>query len=61
MKSPLAAPRYTLGEEIANSLTHGLGLVLSIAGLAVLAAFASALGTICHFCAILFFVIPLAA
>jgi hemolysin III len=48
LKSPLATPRYTLGEEIANSLTHGLGLVLSIAGLAVLAAFASALGTIWH-------------
>ena len=30
---------YTRGEEIANSLTHGLGLVLSIAGLSVLVTF----------------------
>ena len=32
---------YTRGEEIANSLTHGLGLVLSVAGLAVLVTFAA--------------------
>ncbi|MGD0015805.1 MAG: hemolysin III family protein [Bryobacteraceae bacterium] len=32
---------YTRGEEIANSLTHGLGLVLSIAGLSVLVTFAA--------------------
>ena len=32
---------YTRGEEIANSLTHGLGLLLSIAGLAVLVTFAA--------------------
>jgi len=41
-------PRYSTGEEIANSLTHGLGIVLSIAGLAVLVAFASAFGTVWH-------------
>jgi hemolysin III len=35
---------YTRGEEIANSLTHGLGLVLSIAGLSVLVAFAALRG-----------------
>lgn len=28
-----AAARYTFGEELANSLTHGFGLLLSIAGL----------------------------
>jgi hemolysin III len=32
---------YTRGEEIANSLTHGLGLLLSVAGLAVLVTFAA--------------------
>ncbi len=31
---------YTLGEEIANSLTHGVGAGLSIAGLVILVAFA---------------------
>jgi len=35
------APRYALAEEIASSLTHGLGIVLSIAGLATLVAFAA--------------------
>ena len=34
-------PRYTLGEEIANSIIHGVGAVLGIAGLGVLTAFAS--------------------
>ena len=32
---------YTRGEEIANSLTHGLGFLLSIAGLAILVTFAA--------------------
>jgi hemolysin III len=31
---------YSLGEEIANSLTHGLGIGLAIAALAILVAFA---------------------
>lgn len=30
-------PRYTLGEEIANTVSHGVGLALAIAGLAILA------------------------
>jgi hemolysin III len=33
--------RYSHGEEIASSLSHAIGIVLSIAGLAVLAAFAA--------------------
>ncbi len=33
--------RYTLGEEIANSITHGIGAALSIAALVLLVAFAS--------------------
>ncbi|HTT57797.1 MAG TPA: hemolysin III family protein [Opitutaceae bacterium] len=36
-----ALPSYTRGEEIANSLTHGLGLALSIAGLSVLVTLAA--------------------
>ena len=35
------APRYSTAEEIASSLSHGLGIVLSIAGLAVLVAVAA--------------------
>ena len=41
-------PRYTLGEEIANSVTHGVGIVLGIAGLGVLTAFASLRGDAWH-------------
>lgn len=41
-------PRYSVAEEIANSITNGLGVVFSIAGLAVLTAFASVFGTAWH-------------
>ncbi len=41
-------PRYTLGEEIASSVIHGLGAVLGIAGLGVLTAFASLYGNAWH-------------
>jgi hemolysin III len=33
MSSSSATARYSFGEELANSLTHGFGLLLSIAGL----------------------------
>jgi len=36
--------RYTLGEELANSLTHAVGVILSIAGLIVLTSAAIARG-----------------
>lgn len=39
---------YTLKEEIANSITHGVGLILAIVGLGVLIAFASRLGNAWH-------------
>lgn len=42
------ASRYTRAEEIANSLTHGIGAVLAIAGLAVLTAFAAVYGNGWH-------------
>ncbi len=41
-------PSYSVGEEIAHSVTHGVGLVFSIAGLAVLTAFAALKGTAWH-------------
>lgn len=41
-------PHYSPAEELANSLTHGVGLLLAIAGLAVLTAFASLFGTVWH-------------
>lgn len=47
-KSNPAIPIYTLGEEIAHSVTHGIGVLLSIAGLAVLVAFAALRGDAWH-------------
>lgn len=40
--------QYTLREEIANSVTHGFGIILAIAGLGVLTAFAALYGTVWH-------------
>jgi len=39
-----AHPRYGFGEELASSVIHGLGIVLSIAGLAILVAFSAMYG-----------------
>jgi len=39
---------YSVGEEIANSITHGVGALLSIGGLAVLVGFASLRGDAWH-------------
>ena len=40
--------QYSLGEEIANAVTHGIGALLSIAGLAVLVSFAALYGDVWH-------------
>ncbi len=48
MTATAALPRETVAEEIANGVTHGVGLLLSIAGLAVLAGCASAFGDAWH-------------
>ncbi len=37
---------YSLGEEIANSITHGIGAALSVAGLVLLVVFASLYGDV---------------
>lgn len=39
---------YSVGEEIANSITHGIGALLSIGGLAVMVVFASLRGDAWH-------------
>jgi hemolysin III len=41
-------PRSSIGEEIANSITHGVGIVFSIIGLAILTGFARLHGNIWH-------------
>lgn len=40
LSRPAGVAQYTVGEEIANAVTHGVAALLSIAGLAVLVAFA---------------------
>ena len=42
--SAALVPRYSVGDELASSLIHGIGIVLSIAGLATLVAFAALRG-----------------
>jgi hemolysin III len=42
------APRYSVGEEIANSLTHGIGAALAIVGLVVLEVYAARFGSARH-------------
>ena len=39
-----AVPHYTMGEEIMNSVTHGVGCLLGIAGLVLLIVFAALRG-----------------
>ena len=46
--SSAATARYPLGEEIANSITHGIGLVGAVVGLVVLATVAAQRGDAWH-------------
>jgi hemolysin III len=48
MRSEMTASRYTLGEEIAHAVSHGIGALLSIAGLTVLVAYAALNGNAWH-------------
>jgi hemolysin III len=43
-----ASPRYTVREEVANGVIHGVGTLLAIAGLVALDIFASQRGTAWH-------------
>ena len=48
MTERVRVPRYSFSEEIANSVIHGIGIVLAIGGLGVLTAFASVYGNAWH-------------
>ncbi len=50
-----AFDRQTLGEEIANAITHGIGALLSIAGLVLMVVFAALRGTAMHVVAVSIF------
>jgi hemolysin III len=47
-KSEAVFRKLTLGEEIFNSITHGIGTLLSIAALVILVVFAVGKGTVWH-------------
>ena len=51
----MPAKVYSLGEELAHALTHGLGVVLAIAGLAILVARAALYGDVWHLVAVSIF------
>ncbi len=48
MPTETLTARYSLGEEIAHVVTHGVGIPLSIAGLVILVAFSSLYGDAWH-------------
>jgi hemolysin III len=48
MNTTTVRRQYSLGEEIANAVTHGLGVVAAIVGLCVLVGFAMQRGTTWH-------------
>lgn len=48
MREATLEPQYTTGEELANSIIHGIGILLSVAGLVLLTVFAYRLGTVWH-------------
>lgn len=49
MKNKLTNLQYGLGEEIANSVIHGLGIILSIVGLTALLVLSSYFASMAHF------------
>ncbi|MBL3590209.1 MAG: hemolysin III family protein [gamma proteobacterium endosymbiont of Lamellibrachia anaximandri] len=48
MSTEALTARYSLGEEIAHAVTHGVGIPLSIAGLVILVTFSSLYGDAWH-------------
>jgi len=44
MSQPCHTSEYTFGEEIANGVTHGIGILLALAGLIVMLYFAARYG-----------------
>ncbi|MEW8625552.1 MAG: hemolysin III family protein [Candidatus Thiodiazotropha sp.] len=48
MQTEITGSQYTLGEEIAHAVTHGIGILLSVAGLALLVTYAVLYGDVWH-------------
>ena len=55
MNTTEGKPRYSFGEEIANSVTHGIGILLSVAGLVLMVVFAARYGDTWHLANTAFF------
>ena len=55
MTQTITDKRYPFVEEMANSITHGVGIILAIAGLGVLTASASVSGNVRHMVAVSIF------
>ncbi|MET0068234.1 MAG: hemolysin III family protein [Candidatus Thiodiazotropha sp.] len=47
-QTEITSNQYSLGEEIAHAITHGVGILLSVAGLALLVTFAALYGNVWH-------------
>lgn len=48
MSSRIEKPHYGFGEEVANSITHGIGILLAVIGLVVMVHFAASYGNNWH-------------
>lgn len=48
MTTGISTSRYSFAEELANSISHGVGMLLAVAGLVVLIVLASVLGSAWH-------------
>jgi hemolysin III len=55
----LTLPRYSPAEELANSITHGIGAVLAIGALGVLTVFATLFGNVWHIVSCIIFGVTL--
>lgn len=59
MGKPAVASSYSPAEEVANTVTHGVGVVLSIAGLALLVSLAALRGDVWHITSVAIFGVTL--
>ncbi|MBQ7073688.1 hypothetical protein IJM86_01195 [bacterium] len=48
-------PRFTKSEEIANSISHGVGIILAMIALILMLSKANTMGTLSHLCGAIIF------
>ena len=54
-KTPPSPPKTSVGQEIANSVTHGVGAILSLAGMVILIVRAAMYGTTIHIISVIIY------